>query len=786
MSLKISNTTFNLSSIVEDLTLQRSSMLNFNLSLSSFSNNNYLDLGTIKQAALSGVVLNVNDGNNVQALLLDDQISPPDHIVARSLIQELNLKRVGETDLLKFISPNNISGSGIIEITSNDPFVLGSPLVIYGSTSARQGIVFVGVTALNVTPGQEEVSIEVISSNVGAISATQGPTGPTGPTSPVTIDGITGVINITGNIDITISSNVFILSTTSVTGSTGITGPTGVIGMSGSIGRTGATGSQGLSLTGPTGVQGPTGTAGITGPTGPTGSTGVIINGITGNVFSITGDIGITGDGGGKIVLYNPLTNGTGTLNMLVKWSTNNTIQNSAIFEDDSGNLSLFRSINSSSITGTSITGIESNNNLLIGVDSTSNQIALRGGYNLLNSVELFSATGTLNFGSSYGHMESSSLIGVYNSFTGSNNNTLQSTVISNSNTLNMTGSYNLLSGMLMTIPVNMNANYTSLHSFFPSTNLVPEIQSTRDVALATSVGNGFTGYTLGGTDCSLISVILNSGPTGVMTGVVNTCMFTNTYSSLSGTGCTVICSQASNCYTGTISSMVLTGRFVAGITPFAVCGGFAGGLLTPANRTWQIESQGGFFKSAAAPGTYGVTGAAYQAAQSFDFAEYFENYDTTIFPLGSLVTDNDGKVNLAKNGEYIIGVVSSTPSFTSNDSLFSWQGKYLKDKYGRVINTTIVEDGVEKQQPVINPAYDSTKPYLARSERKDQWTLVALVGQVLTLIDQSVSDGDWITPSSIAGIGTKSNEKTNIQCMYISTPYNIDKGRGIGLCLLR
>jgi hypothetical protein len=115
-----------------------------------------------------------------------------------------------------------------------------------------------------------------------------------------------------------------------------------------------------------------------------------------------------------------------------------------------------------------------------------------------------------------------------------------------------------------------------------------------------------------------------------------------------------------------------------------------------------------------------------------------------------------------------IIGVVSTTPTVVGDTAWQTWNGKYLKDKYGQNIHTTkyyfanttnenellpcslgdipptgYVMKTVEEH--IINPSYDPNTPYTNRLERHE-WVQVGLCGKVR--VDNSFVTANVVHPS--------------------------------------
>ena len=170
-----------------------------------------------------------------------------------------------------------------------------------------------------------------------AANSGNGATGPTGPSGVNGQNGPTGSTGATGQNGAT--------GPTGANGQNGATGPTGANGQNGSTGPTGANGQNGA--TGPTGANGlngatgPTGANGQNGATGPTGANGQ--NGATGptgangqnGATGPTGPIGASGQNGATGPT-GPAGNAniSGTKDYVVKFTGNNSVGNSSIFDN--------------------------------------------------------------------------------------------------------------------------------------------------------------------------------------------------------------------------------------------------------------------------------------------------------------------------------------------------------------------------------------------------------------------------------------------------------------------
>jgi hypothetical protein len=79
------------------------------------------------------------------------------------------------------------------------------------------------------------------------------------------------------------------------------------------------------------------------------------------------------------------------------------------------------------------------------------------------------------------------------------------------------------------------------------------------------------------------------------------------------------------------------------------------------------------------------------------------------------------------------------------------WQGKYMRDVYGRILTETIEHEekiirseqeevleiipAYTETKPILNPNYDPTKEYIGRDKRPE-WSPVGTHGQLVVLDD--------------------------------------------------
>lgn len=180
---------------------------------------------------------------------------------------------------------------------------------------------------------------------------------------------------------------------------------------------------------------------------------------------------------------------------------------------------------------------------------------------------------------------------------------------------------------------------------------------------------------------------------------------------------------------------------------------------------------------------------AAYQSSGA-DYAEYFEWLDGNIDGedrRGYFVTMDGNKIKKAKEGDYILGVVSAYPAVIGNNDM-EWSGKFLLDEFGnpikKVQKTIIkehelikdvhftdeemqtltdeerkqremkeVEKEVECEYFVLNPEFDPNREYVHRADRPE-WDTIGMLG-VLTVYDDGTCQVNGFCKCNNDGIAT-------------------------------
>ena len=191
--------------------------------------------------------------------------------------------------------------------------------------------------------------------------------------------------------------------------------------------------------------------------------------------------------------------------------------------------------------------------------------------------------------------------------------------------------------------------------------------------------------------------------------------------------------------------------------------------------------------------GTVKASGAITGNSSFADFAEYFESKNGKSIQLGTIVSlAPDGKIKIANQGEYMVGVISQTAGIILNAQGFEWKDRYLYDRYGQpilvdkeIINEETGEVEIIKA-PMLNINYKEDEVYIGREDR-EEWNVVGLTGQIFVNVDNTVREGDFIKVKD-NGIGTKGKNEhgQNWQVMKITTPYEENLGFGIALVFVR
>lgn len=151
------------------------------------------------------------------------------------------------------------------------------------------------------------------------------------------------------------------------------------------------------------------------------------------------------------------------------------------------------------------------------------------------------------------------------------------------------------------------------------------------------------------------------------------------------------------------------------------------------------------------AQGAYNTGGADYA-----EFLEWLDSNSSHEDRTGHFVTLNGDKIKIANSeDDYILGIISATPSVIGNSYDDQWSDMYLKDEWGRVIyeevelpeeldeEGNIIIEARKEMQPKINPTYDNSKKYVGRSQR-EEWSTVGMLGQLLVRDDGTCKENGY------------------------------------------
>lgn len=222
--------------------------------------------------------------------------------------------------------------------------------------------------------------------------------------------------------------------------------------------------------------------------------------------------------------------------------------------------------------------------------------------------------------------------------------------------------------------------------------------------------------------------------------------------------------------------------------TALAVAGGYSGTALTPDgtdnNLTWRIKSS---------DGTMVLSSTLTQSGDpNADYAELFENAELGQIPPGSLVARTGRRVRIAKPGDRVLGVVSAAPAFLAGGTgELGWAKRHMTDEWGRVVTEDVPvldADGNARYVltvPKASEQWDPARKNVPRTQRPDEWTAVALLGQVRVRIGPGVTVGDMLVPGPNGCAVAGEVWGRPVEVMEIAIPYNKARGYGVALCLV-
>lgn len=263
----------------------------------------------------------------------------------------------------------------------------------------------------------------------------------------------------------------------------------------------------------------------------------------------------------------------------------------------------------------------------------------------------------------------------------------------------------------------------------------------------------------------------------------------------------------SNSCLVSNAGTAIIGGLGVASSANHTVLGGYGTGSPSTANRTWQFGSVSGNLQ---------IAGSLSEGVNFSDIAKLIQNGEGSEIEPGYLLTLIGEKVYKAREGERVDAIVAATPGIIQNDTPFTWQGRYLRDEWGRQQTQEvewvefegyeglasdapgdIPEDAVYStiEVPIENPEYDPDQENVPRSERPDEWTMSGVHGIIRTRVDGSVTqaavdaagasrDVLFVEAGEVPGIGRLAQGVTNVQVMAVEKEFDGDYG--IARCLLR
>ncbi len=148
------------------------------------------------------------------------------------------------------------------------------------------------------------------------------------------------------------------------------------------------------------------------------------------------------------------------------------------------------------------------------------------------------------------------------------------------------------------------------------------------------------------------------------------------------------------------------------------------------------------------------IKGTKSYTASGADYAEMFEWFDGNPYNedrRGLFVTLDGEKIRLASaDDDYILGVVSATPSVVADAQTDDWGKKWKTDIFGERL---LDENGAW----ILNEDFreEDNESYISRLDRKE-WAAVGLVGKLIVVDDSTCEVNGYCVPAN-GGIATKS-----------------------------
>lgn len=237
-------------------------------------------------------------------------------------------------------------------------------------------------------------------------------------------------------------------------------------------------------------------------------------------------------------------------------------------------------------------------------------------------------------------------------------------------------------------------------------------------------------------------------------------------------------CSHASGYYNTAHNVQFVVGKYSETSTfgnGGASYAGTGGSLFIVGNGTAD-DARSNAFRVSTAGACYGLS--AFNSSGA-DYAEFFEWVDGNPFNedrRGLFVTLDGEKIRLANSSDdYILGVISASPTVIGDAHSECWKDMYLCDVFGEKLTETVtVPDIIDEQTGeivfpehteerwIINPAYDSSKSYVSREERPE-WAYVGFMGKLVVVDDGTCEVNGYCT---VANNGIVTASKSGYRVM--------------------
>lgn len=183
-------------------------------------------------------------------------------------------------------------------------------------------------------------------------------------------------------------------------------------------------------------------------------------------------------------------------------------------------------------------------------------------------------------------------------------------------------------------------------------------------------------------------------------------------------------------------------------------------------------------FRVTATGATYAGSSQNATGADGSEFKEWADGNPNNEDRIGHFVTFDGRKIRKATAADdYILGVVSDVDiaAFVGGNYADNWQGRWLKDVFGRrIIEEVHVEaytDKNGKEHPARtdyqlkeNPEFDPSKTYIPREERSE-WAVVTVWGEIVIIDDGTCQVNGYAKPND-DGIGTAAEGMTDFRVL--------------------